>query len=360
MYSAIRPLLFRLDPEDAHALTLALIRLAGALPPVRAFLRSMFTGPDKPVRAFGLTFKNPVGLAAGYDKDGLGWQALACLGFGHLEIGTVTPLAQPGNPRPRIFRVPEEQGVINRMGFPGKGVDFVVRRLQGQRHGGVVMGLNLGKNKDTPLENAAQDYILLLQAFAPLADYLAINVSSPNTVGLRRLQAREALEALLGQLDQERQNQALRLGRTVPLLVKLAPDLTDEELDDALEVLVRTGMDGVIATNTTLSRDGLKPPRVANVLPTSQSPAIETGGLSGAPLRQRSTQIVQKIYSRTGGKLPVIGVGGVMSADDAREKLDNGALLVQVYTGLVYAGPGLVKNILVSLGNPETKRPASV
>ena len=362
MYSAIRPLLFRLDPEDAHALTLTLIRLAGALPPARALLRSIFTGPQVPVQAFGLTFKNPVGLAAGYDKDGLGFQGLACLGFGHLEIGTVTPLAQPGNPRPRIFRLPEEQGVINRMGFPGKGVDFVVRQLQGKpelrsnlRLKGVVLGLNLGKNKDTPLENAAQDYLGLLRAFAPLADYLAINVSSPNTAGLRRLQAREALEDLLAQLNQERQAQALHLGRPVPLLVKLAPDLTDDELDDALEVLVRTGMDGVIATNTTLSRDGLK--RFS--LPPSL-PAIEAGGLSGAPLRQRSTQMVQKIYDRTGGKLPIIGVGGVMTPDDAREKLDAGALLVQVYTGLVYAGPGFVKNILVSLGNPESKRPASV
>jgi len=360
MYSAIRPLLFRLDPEDAHTLTLSLIRLAGALPPARAFLRSIFSGPQKPVQAFGLTFKNPIGLAAGYDKDGLGWQGLACLGFGHLEIGTVTPIAQPGNPRPRIFRLPKEQGVINRMGFPGKGVDFVVRQLKGKQPDGVLLGLNLGKNKDTPLESAAQDYLTLLRAFAPLADYLAINVSSPNTVGLRRLQVREALEDLLAQLNRERQAQVLQLGRPVPLLVKLAPDLTDDELDDALEVLVRTGMDGVIATNTTLSREGLKSPKVASVLRTSQSPAIEAGGLSGAPLRQRSTQLVKKIYSRTGGKLPIIGVGGVMSPDDAREKLDAGAWLVQVYTGLVYAGPGLVKNILVSLGNPESKRPASV
>jgi len=360
MYSAIRPLLFHLDPEDAHALTLTLIRLAGALPPARAFLRSMYTGPQKPVQAFGLNFKNPVGLAAGYDKDGLGWQGLACLGFGHLEIGTVTPLAQPGNPRPRIFRLQEEQGVINRMGFPGRGVDFVVRQLQGKRPKGVVLGLNLGKNKDTPLENAAQDYLALLRVCAPLADYLAINVSSPNTAGLRRLQARETLEDLLTLLNKERQAQVLHLGHPVPLLVKLAPDLTDDELDDALEVLMHTGMDGVIATNTTLSRDGLKSPRVAYVLRPSQSPAIEAGGLSGAPLRQRSTQMVRKIYDRTGGKLPIIGVGGVMSADDAREKLDAGAWLVQVYTGLVYAGPGLVKKILVSLGDPETKRPASV
>jgi dihydroorotate dehydrogenase len=349
MYSAIRPLLFRLDPENAHHLTLASIRLAGALPPVRALLRSMFAGPQKPVDAFGLTFLNPVGLAAGYDKDGLGWRGLACLGFGHLEIGTVTPCPQPGNPRPRVFRLPEDRGLINRMGFPGKGASFVVRKLQGERPPGFVLGVNLGKNKDTPLDEAAQDYLALMQAFAPLADYLAINVSSPNTVGLRRLQARETLDDLLTRLSQERQIQAARLGRAVPLLVKLAPDLSDDELDDALEVLSRTGMDGVIATNTTLSRSGLM-----------SAHANEAGGLSGMPLRMRSTHMVQKIYARTGGKMPIIGVGGVMGAEDAREKLEAGATLVQVYTGLVYGGPGLVKNILASLGDAEPKRPAPV
>jgi dihydroorotate dehydrogenase len=287
------------------------------------------------VRAFGLDFPNPVGLAAGYDKDGLGWRGLACLGFGHIELGTVTPRPQPGNIRPRLFRLVEDQALINRLGFPGRGAEFVARRLQRARPPGLVLGVNLGKNKDTPLEDAAGDYLSLVPIFAPLSDYLAINVSSPNTVGLRRLQARAALEELLTLLGKQRDEQVKRLGRMVPLMVKLAPDLTDGELDDALDVLLRVGMDGVIATNTTLDREGLRSPL-----------AGEAGGMSGAPLRRRSSQVVCKIRQRTGGRLPVIAVGGVMNPMDAREKLEAGAALVQVYTGLIYAGPGLVKQIL--------------
>jgi dihydroorotate dehydrogenase len=338
MYRFFRPLLFRLAPEQAHSLTLSLLRLAGALPPARAFLRLCFAVPRDPLQAFGLAFSNRVGLAAGYDKDGLGWRGLACLGFGHIEIGTVTPQAQPGNPRPRVFRLPQESALINRMGFPGRGADFVATRLQGKRPPGLVLGVNLGKNKDTPLEEAAQDYLLLVEKFAPLADYLAINVSSPNTTGLRRLQARHALDDLLAQLEQKRRAQEAGLKKRLPLLVKLAPDLTDQELDDALEVIQGNRMDGVIATNTTLSRDNLHSPV-----------AGESGGLSGAPLSERSTYLVRQIYQRTRGKLPVIGVGGVMSYEDARAKLEAGAVLVQVYTGLVYAGPGLVKHILLGL-----------
>jgi len=338
MYRIIRPLLFRLDPERAHTLTLNLIRLAGALPPLRALLRAWYTGPQKPVQAFGLTFHNPVGLAAGYDKDGLGWRGLAALGFGHIEVGTVTLRPQPGNPKPRIFRLPQHQAVVNRMGFPGKGADFVRRQLVGPRPAGLILGVNLGKNKDTPLEEAAGDYLELMKIFAPLGDYLAINVSSPNTVGLRRLQARQELESLLNELNRERQAQEARLRHRVPMLVKLAPDLSPEELTDALDVLQQTGMDGVIATNTTIAREGI-----------DGIHALETGGLSGAPLGQRSTQMIRQIYRHTGGNLPVIGVGGVMNAEDARQKLDAGAILVQVYTGLVYAGPGLVKQILKGL-----------
>jgi dihydroorotate dehydrogenase len=338
MYRLIRPFLFRLDPEQAHGLTLNLIRLAGALPPVRALLRAWYAGPDKPVSAFGLTFRNPVGLAAGYDKDGLGWHGLETLGFGHIEVGTVTLRPQPGNPRPRIFRLPQDQAVINRMGFPGKGAEFVRKQLCSPRPAGLVLGINLGKNKDTPLEEAAGDYLALMKIFASLGDYLAINVSSPNTVGLRRLQARKELESLLGELNRERRVQEAQLGRRVPVLVKLAPDLSAEELEDALEVLQRTEMDGVIATNTTIAHDGLSGKR-----------AGEMGGLSGAPLTQRSTQMIRQICRYTEGKLPVIGVGGVMNAGDARQKLEAGATLVQVYTGLVYAGPGLVKQILLGL-----------
>jgi dihydroorotate dehydrogenase len=339
MYPLLRPLLFHLEPEQAHALTLGLLRLSERLPPVRELLRRRFAASGQPVQAFGLSFANPVGLAAGYDKDGLGWRGLACLGFGHIEIGTVTLRPQPGNSRPRLYRLPDEQALINRMGFPGRGAAFVRRQLGGPRPHGLVLGINLGKNKDTPLEEACEDYLALLRIFAPLADYLAVNVSSPNTMGLRRLQARRSLEELLSALAGERQLLLPGLhGRKVPILVKLAPDLTDSELDEAVDAVERSGMDGIIATNTTIGRVGIR-----SLL------AAETGGLSGAPLRDCSTQMIARIVARTGGRLPVIGVGGVMSAADARQKLDAGAVLVQVYTGLVYKGPGLVKEILSSL-----------
>ncbi|MBU1662527.1 MAG: quinone-dependent dihydroorotate dehydrogenase [Chloroflexi bacterium] len=337
MYQLLRPLLFRLDPERAHELTIHILRITGAFSPLRWLLqRSFVARSQSPVEAFGLTFPNPVGLAAGYDKDGLAWRGLACLGFGHIEIGTVTPRPQAGNPRPRIFRIPEEQAVINRMGFPGRGADFVAHRLSPvpRPPSPVVLGLNIGKNKDTPNEEAARDYLYLLEKFSPLADYMAVNVSSPNTVGLRRLQARELLADLLGQLA------AARLQSPVPrpILVKLAPDLTDAELDDALDAIIRTGMDGVIATNTSISREGLRSPVGG-----------EAGGLSGAPLSQRSIEVVRQISRLTGGKLPIIGVGGIMSPQDARAMLDAGASLVQVYTGLIYAGPGLVREIVGEL-----------
>jgi dihydroorotate dehydrogenase len=337
-YPLFRWLLFRLDAERAHAITLNLMRLVGAMPSLQAILRAGFAAPQKPVRAFGLDFPNPIGLAAGYDKDGLGWRGLACLGFGHIELGTVTPRPQPGNPRPRLFRLPRSQAVINRMGFPSKGAEFVARRLQKPRPPGLVLGLNLGKNKDTPLEQADLDYCTLVQRFAPLSDYLAINVSSPNTVGLRRLQGRDALQALLTHIAAERDDQERRLERKVPILVKLAPDLSEGELDDALDVVLRAGMDGVIATNTTISREGLDEPA-----------ARESGGLSGAPLTRRSLHMVGEITRRTQGRLPLVAVGGVMNAEDARRCLDAGAVLVQIYTGLVYAGPGLVKEILKGL-----------
>jgi dihydroorotate dehydrogenase len=286
------------------------------------------------VEAFGLTFPNPIGLAAGYDKDGLGWRGLACLGFGHIEVGTVTLNPQPGNPRPRLFRLPDELALINRMGFPGKGAEFVARQVSGRRRGDTILGVNLGKSKDKPMEKAELDYIRLLQQFAGLADYAVVNVSSPNTLGLRRLQNQEALTRLLGSLAQYRREEGIGM----PILVKLAPDLTDEELEDALDATLSSGMDGVIATNTTIGRSGVR-----------SSLASEAGGLSGEPLRQRSTAMVRLISQWTGGKLPVIGVGGVMSAAHVKEKLDAGAILVQVYTGLVYEGPGLVKRILNEL-----------
>ena len=340
MYALFRRLLFALEPENAHLLTLFLVRLAGNLPPSRWLLEARYAAPQKPVEVFGVKFKNPIGLAAGYDKDGIAIRGLAALGFGHIEIGTVTPLPQPGNQKPRLFRLVEDEAIINRMGFPGRGADFVARHVSSVTHrpSSVILGINLGKNKDTPLEEAASDYIALLQHFMGLADYLAINVSSPNTVGLRRLQGRDMLEGLLGAIAKERETIALGRGGHKPVLVKLAPDLTDDELDDALDVILRTGMDGIIATNTTLGREVLISHHQA-----------ETGGLSGRPLRVRCEAVLDKVLKRLDGRLPVISVGGIMSPEDALRRLDMGAALVQLYTGLVYAGPGLVRKIVKSL-----------
>jgi dihydroorotate dehydrogenase len=337
MYQQIRPLLFRLEPERAHNLTVALLRVSGALPPVAAMLREQFRPAHSTtaVRAFGLTFANPLGLAAGYDKDGLAWRGLAALGFGHIEVGTVTVRPQGGNPGPRVFRIPESEAVINRMGFPNRGAEFVARRLQGPRPKGLVLGVNIGKNKDTPLEEAAADYTSLIHTFAPLADYLAVNISSPNTPGLRALQSGPALEALLRDLRIARLEASRKLGRNVPILLKLAPDLSPEQLVDAVAAIRQSGMDGIILSNTTLGRDGL-----------TAAVAAQSGGMSGKPLRRRATELLTRVADLTGGRFPVIAAGGVMSAGDALEKLDAGATLVQVYTGLIYHGPSLVKSIL--------------
>jgi dihydroorotate dehydrogenase len=331
----------------------------GAFPPVQWAFAQAFSAPEHPVEAFGLTFKNPVGLAAGYDKDGLAIYGLDALGFGHIETGTVTPLPQAGNPAPRLFRLVEDEAIINRMGFPSLGTEAMQLQLNPDLRAGVVerflgirsrgkrkerrplrarLGVNLGKNKSTPNEQAVYDYLALLQNFAGLADYLTVNVSSPNTEGLRRLQAREELEKLLGHLHTQRLIEQKRLERPVPLLVKLAPDLTSQELEDALEAIVRTGMDGIIVTNTTLERGALR-----------SSQAGESGGLSGGPLRGRSEAVLQETVRCLGGRIPVVSVGGIMSAEDAKRRLDMGAALVQVYTGLVYRGPGLVKEIVRGL-----------
>jgi dihydroorotate dehydrogenase len=338
MYPYIRPWLFKLAPERAHALTLNLIHMVGAVPFLRGLFRRIYSSPEKPVEVLDLRFKNPVGLAAGYDKDGIGWRGLAALGFGHIEIGTVTRNPQPGNPRPRLFRLVEDRALVNRMGFPGRGAEFVMRQLLGPRPKDLVIGVNIGKNKDTPLEEASTEYSSLVSLFAPVADYLAINVSSPNTAGLRDLQASRALENLLTQVSHARQEAAMGSGKKIPMLVKLAPDLEKSAIDQALAVIVATGIDGIIATNTTLMREGL-------VSPFSK----ESGGLSGAPLFSRSLEVVQHIVQSTSGLLPVIAVGGIMNGQNARAMLDAGASLVQIYTGLVYAGPGLVQGILSEL-----------
>jgi dihydroorotate dehydrogenase len=362
MYKTIRSLLFRIDPERAHSLTLDALRFAGNFPPARILLELLYKAPSKPVEAFGLTFKNPVGLAAGYDKDGVAIRGLSALGFGHIEIGTITPRPQAGNPSPRVFRLLEDEAVINRMGFPSKGSEFMQLKLNPSlrsgwfeniygiqprnkkkkitsiHKGGAILGINLGRNKETPNEEAVLDYLELLQNFAGYADYLAINVSSPNTVGLRELQGRAALETLLTHLHQQRLIEQRKFEKRIPILVKLAPDLTTSELDDALEAILRTKMDGIIVTNTTLAREGLR----SNL-------KGESGGLSGSPLTGRSEAVLYQTVKRVNGEVPLVSVGGIMDPDDAKRRLDMGAALVQVYTGLIYRGPGLVKQILKGL-----------
>ncbi len=352
MYRALRPLIFRLPPETAHGLTVTLLRLAGGLPPVRAVLRAAFRPgcAPQPVHAFGLTFPNAVGLAAGYDKDGLAWRGLAALPFGHLELGTVTPRPQPGNPRPRVFRLVEDEAVINRMGFPGRGAEALARRLSSAArsrdpHAPVigatpVIGVNIGKNKDTPLEIAAAEYAGLVRQFAPLAGYLAVNVSSPNTPGLHTLQAGAALEDLLAAVGRERDAQVQQLGRPVPVLVKLAPDLDEAALAEALSAICAAGMDGVIISNTTVARDGVTSPL-----------APQAGGLSGRPLCARNTDLVRRTVNLLDGRLPVVASGGILRPEDALEKLDMGATLVQLYTGLIYAGPGLVRRVVEAIAS---------
>ena len=337
MYKSLRPLIFLNDPEQAHHATINLLALGGSLGLGRGIIRAMFpvqhNGPE--VKAFGLTFPNPLGMAAGYDKEGTAWRGLACLGFGHVEVGTVTPRPQPGNPKPRVFRLVEDEAVINRMGFPGNGAESMLRHLNQPKPKGLVLGVNIGKNKSTPLESAAEDYVTLVRAFAAKADYLAVNISSPNTPGLRTLQQRAALEALLNPVAAERSAQVKALNKPVPVLVKLAPDLSDEELDASLEAIQSAGMDGVIIGNTTLRRDGLV-----------SSKSFEEGGLSGKPLNDLNTTMIKKVYARMRGELPIVASGGVMCTADAQRKLEAGAVLVQVFTGLIYEGPGLVCNIL--------------
>jgi len=338
MYPLFRRLLFRLDPEVAHQLTLQTLSIAGIFPLSNWFLNQLYKTPPKPVRVFGLTFKNPIGLAAGYDKDSIAINGLSALGFGHVEVGTVTPRPQPGNPKPRIFRLLEDDAVINRMGFPGKGADYASRQLSAIKQRSTIVGMNLGKNKDTPLEEAANDYIELMRRFMLPADYLAINISSPNTVGLRRLQGREMLEGLLGAIQKEREAISLGRGGNAPILVKIAPDLTNEELEDAIGVILDKGMDGVIATNTTLAREGLRSKHQG-----------ETGGLSGRPLAVKSEAVLLRVVKLVDGKIPVVSAGGIMNPEDAKKRLALGASLVQVYTGLIYRGPNLVKEIVQSL-----------
>jgi dihydroorotate dehydrogenase len=329
----VRPWLFRQDSERAHELGVDAMATLGAIAPLRAALewwtrRGLLRRP--PIEAFGLKFPNAVGLAAGFDKNGRAWPAAAALGFGHVEIGTVTALPQPGNPKPRMFRYPAEQAVINRMGFNNEGSEAVAQRLAKQPRPGrrkIPLGVNLGKSKITEIEKAAEDYLTSFRRLADHADYLVLNVSSPNTPNLRQLQDESRLRELLGAITGANRGRAESGRRRVPVLLKIAPDLTWPQIDAVLGVIAEYGLDGIIATNTTLARPGF----FATV--------NETGGLSGAPLTRRSTEIVGYIARVTGGRLPIIGVGGIVDVESAAAKLDAGATLVQIYTGMIYRGP---------------------
>ncbi len=340
MYTLLRPLLFQLDPETAHGLAVRGAALLGRVPGGPALLARLAAPNPPSLRQFlwGIPFANPIGLAAGFDKDGVLAGVLPSLGFGHLEVGSVTPRPQPGNARPRLFRLREDGAVINRMGFNNAGASALAERLAGLPRRPVPIGVNLGKNRDTPLEQAAQDYCAALRAVYAVADYAVINVSSPNTPGLRELQHRAQLAGLMATLADERRRLQAQTGRWVPLLVKVAPELSEVEQSAVVEAVHAAGLDGLIATNTTTSRVGLLSPL-----------AHEAGGLSGEPLRAFSLRAVTSLHRLSGGRLPLIGVGGVFSAEDAYALIRAGANLVQVYTGLVYRGPGLVAELVRGL-----------
>lgn len=330
----IRPILFSFDPEKIHHLIVRLLQVNGALG-VQRLVRNFFQvgSPRLERQILGLCFPNPVGLAAGFDKDARLVDELAAFGFGFIEIGTLTPKAQPGNDKPRLFRLPKDQALINRMGFNNEGVSAASERLK-RRKSRVIVGGNIGKNKVTPNEDALQDYAICFEALYPYVDYFVLNVSSPNTPGLRELQDKEPLRKLLEHvIHLSRQKQMYK-----PVLLKIAPDLTDAQLDDVVSILLETCADGVIATNTTISRSGLNTGK-------EELDAIGNGGLSGKPLRGRATEVVRYLRRKTGKDFPIIAAGGIMSAEDALEKIDAGANLVQIYTGFIYEGPALIKQI---------------
>ena len=337
-YSLLRPWLFCLDPEKAHDLTLSNLDRAQRW----GLLERLITKPvADPHTLCGITFPNPVGLAAGLDKDGKHIDALAALGFGFLEIGTVTPRPQPGNPKPRMFRLSEAEAIINRMGFNNDGVDACVARVRRSRfwQEGGVLGMNIGKNASTPIEDAASDYILAMEGSYEIASYITVNISSPNTQNLRALQGEEMLRSLLGSLDEARKRLSDCYGVRKPLFLKIAPDLDTSDIDLIADLLMEFGIDAIIATNTTISRDAVQGMQYGQ----------EAGGLSGAPVRKASTQVIKTLKARLGNQLPIIGVGGILSGADAREKVMAGASLVQLYSGLIYRGPDLVNECAKAL-----------
>ena len=333
--SLIRPLLFTMDPEKAHHFTFSLIKNSFKIPGVKSLVKLVVGNTNKPVDCMGLEFPNPIGLAAGFDKDAVLFEELGAFGFGFIEVGTLTPKPQDGNPKPRMFRLPADKGLINRMGFNNQGVDAAALRLK-NRKTKLIIGGNIGKNKVTANEDANTDYRYCFEALFPVVDYFVVNVSSPNTPGLRALQDKEPLTKLLTEV------MALNNAKPAPkpVLLKIAPDLTDEQIAEIVEIVKAVKLTGVIATNTTISRDGLTTP----VLITS-----EQGGLSGKPVTDRSTAVIKKLRDLAGPEMVIIGVGGIFNAQDAKDKLAAGANLLQVYTGFIYEGPFIVKNIVRNL-----------
>ena len=335
MYRIVRFFLFLFNPEFIHHITFKIIKIGGMIPGKMWSWRLIFKIKDTSLEreVFGLKFDNPVGLAAGFDKDAKLFDELASFGFGFIEIGTVTPLPQDGNPKPRLFRLKDDSGLINRMGFNNQGIEAVVARLR-RKKSDIIIGGNIGKNKVTPNEEAANDYEICFEKLFPYVDYFVVNVSSPNTPGLRDLQEKAPLTALLNRLQELNNTKESRK----PILLKIAPDLTNEQLDDIIEIVADTKIDGVVATNTTIDRSGLKTDK-------NKVDAIGNGGLSGKPVRARSTAVIKYLADKSNRAFPIIGVGGIHSAEDALEKLDAGATLLQVYTGFIYEGPALVKRI---------------
>lgn len=334
-YQLARYCLFKLDPEVAHELTIKNLSMLANTSLDFAFRQKV---PSRPVTVMGLTFDNPVGLAAGLDKDGEAIDAFGAMGFGFVEVGTVTPRPQPGNDKPRLFRVIPAEGIINRMGFNNKGVDHLIDQVKKSKYKGII-GINIGKNKDTPIENGKDDYLICMDKVYQYAGYIAVNISSPNTPNLRQLQYGAALDELLMALKKRQLELAEQHGKYVPLTVKIAPDLSSDELKQIADSLLKNKIDGVIATNTTLDRETIF----------DMPHASETGGLSGRPLQSKSTAVIRELAGYLNGAIPIIGVGGIDSALAAREKLDAGAALVQVYSGFIYKGPPLISDIVKNL-----------
>tara|TARA_R110001592_G_scaffold52649_8_gene161281 strand:+ start:10749 stop:11771 length:1023 start_codon:yes stop_codon:yes gene_type:complete len=334
-YSVLRNLLFRLSPETSHDLSLDWMSAAHRLKLLTPFVHAI---PNAPCKVMGIHFPNRVGLAAGLDKNADHMDALAALGFGFIEVGTVTPRPQPGNPKPRLFRLADEKAIINRMGFNNKGIDYLIERVKKSHFSGPI-GINIGKNVDTPVDKANSDYLYGLRAAYPHATYITVNVSSPNTPGLRSLQFGDSLNSLLDALKEQQALLAKQFGRYVPLVIKIAPDMTDEEIVLVGESLMARDLDGVIAGNTTLDRESVQ----------SSPFSSEAGGLSGAPLTQKSTHVIKQLKSVLGESLPIIGVGGIMSGEHAAEKIAAGASLVQLYTGFIYQGPKLIRECVEAI-----------